>query len=416
VRDRGAAHRRPVGNHRDPGTAGAGARDCGRDPRRRGDRALAADPHDHRRRAGHRHPHARGTSGLHVAARGQRVRPFDRLELGLEHLQGLAAVHQPAVAHGLDLDHFTRHGRRSPEKRMPRRDPQCPVVAAGVRAAASCACALPGRSQDCRDAVRPPSGPHPPRCRKIPTQARSGVAPGPAWARAAPAIVASSPSAGRHMPPPTRAPRPRLRPSPGAPRLGWPLCRRACRRALAALAALAALLLAACGGREGDGPEPAGPGPLVVFAAASLTESMEAAARAYTARSGQAVQVSFAGSPALARQIAQRAPADVFVSADTEWMDWLQQRGLVDPASRSGLLGNALVLVAHADNPAPGLALAPGVDLLPLLGGDGRLAVALTGSVPAGKHAQAALASLGAWPAVAPRLAETENVRAALLL
>lgn len=215
------------------------------------------------------------------------------------------------------------------------------------------------------------------------------------------------------MPPPTRAPRPRLRPSPGAPRLGWPLCRRACRRALAALAAL---LLAACGGREGDGPEPAGPGPLVVFAAASLTESMEAAARAYTARSGQAVQVSFAGSPALARQIAQRAPADVFVSADTEWMDWLQQRGLVDPASRSGLLGNALVLVAHADNPAPGLALAPGVDLLPLLGGDGRLAVALTGSVPAGKHAQAALASLGAWPAVAPRLAETENVRAALLL
>src|SRR5690606_34221730 len=163
-----------------------------------------------------------------------------------------------------------------------------------------------------------------------------------------------------------RAPRPRLRPSPGAPRLGWPLCRRACRRALAALAAL---LLAACGGREGDGPEPAGPGPLVVFAAASLTESMEAAARAYPARSG----------PALARQIAQRAPADVFVSADTEWMDWLQQRGLVDPASRSGLLGNALVLVAHADNPAPGLALAPGVDLLPLLGGDGRLAVALTG-------------------------------------
>src|SRR5690606_36743473 len=167
------------------------------------------------------------------------------------------------------------------------------------------------------------------------------------------------------------------------------------------------------GGREGDGPEPAGPGPLVVFAAASLTESTEAAARAYTASSGQAVQVSFAGSPALARQIAQRAPADVFGSADTEWTDWLQQR---DPASRSGLLGNALVLVAHADNPAPGLALAPGVDLLPLLGDDGRLAVALTASVPAGKHARAALESLGAWPSVQPRLAETENVRAALLL
>ncbi|TWG90796.1 molybdate transport system substrate-binding protein [Luteimonas sp. J16] len=190
----------------------------------------------------------------------------------------------------------------------------------------------------------------------------------------------------------------------------------ALRRRLRGLAAATALLLAACGGGERPAPGPEGPPPLVVFAAASLTESMEAAARAYTARSGQAVQVSFAGSPALARQIAQQAPADVFVSADTDWMDWLQQRGLVDPASRSGLLGNALVLVAHVDDPAPEVALAPGVDLSPLLGDDGRLAVALTASVPAGKHARAALESLGAWPSVQPRLAETENVRAALLL
>ena len=174
------------------------------------------------------------------------------------------------------------------------------------------------------------------------------------------------------------------------------------------------VLLAACGRPDA---EPAGDSrPLVVFAAASLAESMEAASQAYSRRQGQVVQVAYAGTPALARQIEQRAPADVFVSADAAWMDWLQQRGLVDPASRSDLLGNALVLVAPADSQVPALELAPGVDLLPLLGAEGRLAVALTGSVPAGRHARAALETLGAWPALQPRLAEAENVRAALLL
>jgi len=180
------------------------------------------------------------------------------------------------------------------------------------------------------------------------------------------------------------------------------------------MAALAALLLSACGAPD-PGPAPAGR-PLLVLAAASLAESMEAAAEAFGHQHGQAVQVAYAGSPALARQIEQQAPADVFVSADVEWMDWLQQRGLVDPASRSNLLGNALVLVAPSAGPAPPLELAPGVDLLPLLGDEGRLAVALTGSVPAGRHARAALEWLGAWQALQPRLAETENVRAALLL
>lgn len=177
------------------------------------------------------------------------------------------------------------------------------------------------------------------------------------------------------------------------------------------------LLLAAC---SRPAPVPATVAqhatPLTVFAAASLKESMDAAAETYRQRTGQAVQVSYAGSSALARQIEQRAPADVFLSADSDWMDWLQERGLIDRASRTDLLGNALVLVAAADSPLQPLALVPGTDLGPLLGADGRIALALTGSVPAGKYAKAAFESLGMWDSLAPRVAEAENVRAALLL
>ena len=180
-----------------------------------------------------------------------------------------------------------------------------------------------------------------------------------------------------------------------------------------------ALLLAACAPQAeitpGDGGDAAGR-PLVVFAAASLKEAMDAAADAFQARTGQQVQVSYAGSPALARQIEQRAPADVFLSADGVWMDWLQARDLVDPATRSDLLGNTLVLIAPDASTAQVPALAPGVDLLPLLGADGRLALALADSVPAGRYAKAAFESLGAWEALRPRVAEAENVRAALLL
>lgn len=174
-------------------------------------------------------------------------------------------------------------------------------------------------------------------------------------------------------------------------------------------------LLAGCGERDqaaDDGTTP----PLTVFAAASLKESMDAVTAAYRAETGQAVQVSYAASSALARQIEQRAPADIFVSADTEWIDWLQARDLIDPHSRHDLLGNTLVLVAPAQGGAQPLALEPGTDLLPLLGDDGRLALALTASVPAGKYARAAFESLGIWNALAPRVAESENVRATLLL
>lgn len=166
----------------------------------------------------------------------------------------------------------------------------------------------------------------------------------------------------------------------------------------------------------GSCAKPPEPRPLNVFAAASLKESMDIAASRYRDETGTRVRVSYAGSSALARQIAEAAPADVFVCADLDWMDWLQQRGLVDADSRRELLGNTLVLVAPAASTAPEIRLDARTDLLPLLGPDGRIAVALTDSVPAGKYAKAALQSLGLWTGVEPHLAETENVRAALLL
>ncbi|MGY0613240.1 MULTISPECIES: molybdate ABC transporter substrate-binding protein [unclassified Luteimonas] len=178
--------------------------------------------------------------------------------------------------------------------------------------------------------------------------------------------------------------------------------------ALRGLAAVAALCLAPAVQAAGA--------PLTVFAAASLKESMDDAAAAYTAASGQAVRVSYAASSALARQIAQGAPADVFVSADLDWMDALQDRGLVDASTRSELLGNTLVLVAPAKSAASALTLRPGLDLRPLLGERGRIALGMVDSVPAGRYARAGFESLGMWDMLAPRVAGVENVRAALML
>lgn len=156
--------------------------------------------------------------------------------------------------------------------------------------------------------------------------------------------------------------------------------------------------------------------PITVFAAASLKESMDAAAARFQQETGQPVRVSYAASSALARQIEQRAPADVFVSADLEWMDWLQARKRIDAASRHTLLGNTLVLVAPAQSTAQPLALDGDTDLLPLLGARGRLSLAMTASVPAGKYARAAFESMGQWPALRSRVAESDSVRAALTL
>jgi molybdate transport system substrate-binding protein len=175
----------------------------------------------------------------------------------------------------------------------------------------------------------------------------------------------------------------------------------ACLRALA----LALLLpfVAACGASPREDAPDRGP---VVLAAASLQEALSEAADAWAIGGHPAPVLSFAGSSALARQIEQGAPADLFVSADEEWMDTLERQGLLRPGTRTDLLGNRLVLVAPEESAARSLA-----DL-----GDGRLALADPDVVPAGKYARAALEHLGQWQPVADRIAPAENVRAALAL
>jgi len=153
---------------------------------------------------------------------------------------------------------------------------------------------------------------------------------------------------------------------------------------------------------------------VTVFAAASLKEALDEAAGAYEAASGADVTVGYAGSSTLARQIEEGAPADLFVSADLDWMDYLEKAGRLDPASRIVLLGNSLVLVAPADSTAAAT-IAPGFDLRGLLG-EGRLAMANIDAVPAGRYGKAALESLGVFASVADRVVQAENVRAALLL
>jgi molybdate transport system substrate-binding protein len=152
--------------------------------------------------------------------------------------------------------------------------------------------------------------------------------------------------------------------------------------------------------------------PITVFAAASLKESLDAVAAEWTTRSSQKVVVSYAASSALAKQIEQDAPADVFISADEEWMDYLAQRKRVDTGSRFDLVGNRLVLVAPSATAMEHVDLKP--DAFGAALGEGRLAVADVESVPAGRYAKQALQSLGLWDAAAAHLAPGENVRAAL--
>jgi len=159
--------------------------------------------------------------------------------------------------------------------------------------------------------------------------------------------------------------------------------------------------------------QPPGPTrPLVVFAAASLTEAGEAVDRAFTAQTGIAVKASYAASSTLAKQIEAGAPADVFFSADHEWMDYLEQHQLLRAGTRADILGNSLVLIAPADSRVH-LMIAPHFALAQALG-SGRLASADPDSVPAGLYARAALLQLGVWGSVQSRLARAENVRAAL--
>ena len=154
-----------------------------------------------------------------------------------------------------------------------------------------------------------------------------------------------------------------------------------------------------------------GPQDLLIFAAASLKNALEEIHGAEKL----AAKVSFASSSALAKQIEAGAPADIFISADIPWMDYLDERKLVKPGTRSSLLGNKLSLVAAADSKLT-IDLKPGADLAALLGKDGRLAVGQVDSVPAGKYAKAALTELKLWPSVDGRLAQADNVRPALAL
>ncbi|HVS75325.1 MAG TPA: molybdate ABC transporter substrate-binding protein [Steroidobacteraceae bacterium] len=172
--------------------------------------------------------------------------------------------------------------------------------------------------------------------------------------------------------------------------------------------AMAALLsLGTVGARAADAP-----GGVLVFAAASLANVLGDLDEAFTARTGIRVTSSLAASSTLAKQIEAGAPADVFFSADLQWMDYLQQRGLLRAGSRRDLVGNSLVLIAPSTRPLH-VTIAPGFDLARLLGG-GRLAVADPDSVPAGIYAREALRKLGIWSTVLPRLVRAENVRAAL--
>jgi molybdate transport system substrate-binding protein len=153
---------------------------------------------------------------------------------------------------------------------------------------------------------------------------------------------------------------------------------------------------------------------VVVFAAASLKNAMDGVSAAWQKESGQSVKVSYAASSALAKQIEQDAPAQIFISADLDWMDYVAGKGLIKPESRFNFLGNKLVLIAPKES-AVTLDLKPGADLAGALGND-RLATGSVDSVPAGKYGKAALEKLGIWASVADKLAQAESVRAALLL
>jgi molybdate transport system substrate-binding protein len=155
-------------------------------------------------------------------------------------------------------------------------------------------------------------------------------------------------------------------------------------------------------------------GSLTVFAASSLKTVLDAVVAAWRAETGNDTVIAFASSPALVRQLANGAPAHLFISADSDWMDYAGANRLIRADTRVNLAGNRLVLIAPKGQGKP-VELKSGVDLAGHLAG-GRLAVGETSSVPVGKYAKASLEALGAWPGVANRLAQAENARAATFL
>ena len=183
------------------------------------------------------------------------------------------------------------------------------------------------------------------------------------------------------------------------------------RRALLGTLLLSATLLAAA---PVTGVAQGAPSDLIVLAASSLTDALNELGPAFTQATHRGVKLSYAASSALARQIEGGAPADVFMSADIEWMDYLQTRKLIDTASRHNVVGNRLVLISPADSTLR-LRIAPHFALAAVLG-DGRLATGNPDSVPVGKYAKQALTRLGVWGEIEGKLAPADNVRAALAL
>ena len=153
---------------------------------------------------------------------------------------------------------------------------------------------------------------------------------------------------------------------------------------------------------------------VVVLAAASLKNALDDASAAWTKESGKQTKISYAASSALAKQVEAGAPADMFVSADLDWMDYLDQRKLIKPGTRANLLANEIVLIAPKDSKVA-LKIDKGFALKQALG-DGKLAMANIDAVPAGKYGKASLEALGVWPSVSDHVAQAENVRMALLL
>jgi molybdate transport system substrate-binding protein len=160
-------------------------------------------------------------------------------------------------------------------------------------------------------------------------------------------------------------------------------------------------------------PAAATDGP-VIFAAASMKTALDAIAAAWKAQGGKAVAISYGSSGVLAKQVEQAAPADVFISADLKWIDYLDKAKLLKPGTRSNLLGNALVLIEPADGTSK-LKIAPNFDLAGETG-DSKIAVCTIASCPGGIYAKEAFEKLGVWTAVEPKLAQADNIRNALNL
>jgi molybdate transport system substrate-binding protein len=179
---------------------------------------------------------------------------------------------------------------------------------------------------------------------------------------------------------------------------------------LLALAAAAALAWGVPAHAQAEG------GDLVVFAAASLKNALDDVNKQWQKDTGNSAKISYAGTSALAKQLEQGAPAQLFISADIRWMDYVEKKDLIRKETRSNLLGNRIVLIAPKDK-AKGKALdiKPGFDLAKTIG-EGRLAMANVEAVPAGRYGKASLQKLGLWASVSGKLAQAENVRAALLL